>query len=80
MLGPLAQGESSLKWGGGILVLWQGYWLQSDNNILFSFITMPIPSLNSTFLNVMGVGMGNGIFPCFFAFFEKWSMTGHHAN
>ena len=38
----------------------------------------PIPSLNSTFFNEMGLRLGNGIYPCFLAFFEGWNMmTGH---
>ena len=28
-------------------------------------------------LNGMGPRLGNGISPCFFTFFEGWSMTGH---
>ena len=30
-------------------------------------ILSPIPFLNSTFVNGMGLMMGNGISPCFFA-------------
>jgi len=35
----------------------------------------PIPKLY--ILDGMGLRLANGISPCFFAFFERWSMTGH---
>ena len=41
----------------------------------------PIPSLNSTFCNGMGLSLVNGISPCFYSFFERWNnsnVTGHH--
>jgi len=38
----------------------------------------PHPSLNSTLYEGVGLTMGNDTSPCFFTFFERWSMTGHH--
>jgi len=42
---------------------------------------IPLPSVGpipSHFFNGMGLRLGNGIFPCFFAFIEGWNMmTGH---
>ena len=42
---------------------------------------MPLSSLGPTLQKMLkfvdGMGLLNGISPCFFAFFEGWSMTGH---
>jgi len=37
----------------------------------------PIPLKNVQFRDGMGPRLGNGISPCFFHFFEEWSITGH---
>jgi len=41
-------------------------------------ILSPIPFLNSTFVNGMGLMMGNGISPCFFASLRGGIRQGIH--